>query len=77
MSVTAIVVMNHENKLTTTQNPLLRVKEVEEMLTKYAKDAVVFIDERQFDLRRALSDGARELFAVVGEQNKPDRKSVV
>ena len=71
MSVTAIVVMNHENKLTTTQNPLLRVKEVEEMLTKYAKDAVVFIDERQFDLRRALSDGARELFAVVGEQNKP------
>ncbi|KDW65126.1 hypothetical protein [Escherichia coli] len=54
MSVTAIVVMNHENKLTTTQNPLLRVKEVEEMLTKYAKDAVVFIDERQFDLRALL-----------------------
>lgn len=67
MTVTAIVVMNHENKLTTTKNPLLRIKEVEELIGTYTKDKVVFIDSCQFGLRLDQSKEASETFVVVDE----------
>lgn len=65
MTVTAIVVMNQENKLTTTKNPLLRVKEVEDYISTYTKDSVVFVDSEQHGLRIQQCVGSREVFSVV------------
>lgn len=67
MTVTAIVVMNQEQKLTTTKNPLLRVSEVEEFISTYTKDCDVFIDIEQFNLRLGQAKKASKIYLVTDE----------
>ncbi len=69
MTITALIVVNHENKIVTSRNPLAKISEVEDFIKKQLKGKQVIIDKEQYLLRSPLLNEASKVLVSIPEKS--------